>query len=31
MDAYSRYNQVRIHPMNEEKTMFMGDMLNYCF
>ena len=30
-DAYSGYNQVRMHPKNEEKMAFMIDGPNYCY
>lgn len=31
MDAFSRYNQIRMHPMDEEKTSFMAETTNYCY
>ena len=31
MDAYSGYNQIRMHPEDEEKTSFMTDKANYCY
>lgn len=31
MDAYSGYNQVRIHPPDEEKTAFVTDSTVYCY
>jgi len=31
MDAYSGYNQIRMHSENEEKTSFMGRLANYCY
>jgi len=31
MDAYSRYNQIGMHPEDEEKTTFMGEAATYCY
>ena len=31
MDAYSGYNQIPMHPCNEEKTTFITPMMNYCY
>lgn len=31
MDAYSGYNQIRLHPMDEDKTAFMTEGANYCY
>jgi len=31
MDAYSGYNQIRMHLEDEEKTAFMTDKANYCY
>jgi len=31
MDAYSGYNQIRMHPEDEDKTAFMGVKHNYCY
>jgi len=31
MDAYSGYNQIRMHPEDEEKTAFMTDRANHCY
>ncbi|GAU47368.1 hypothetical protein TSUD_403710 [Trifolium subterraneum] len=31
MDAYSGYNQIRMHPEDEEKTAFMTDRANFCY
>ena len=31
MDAYSGYNQIWIHPEDEEKTTLMTDGLSYCY
>jgi len=31
MDAFSGYNQIRMHPLDEEKTKFMPDTTNYCY
>ena len=30
VDAYSGYNQIRIHPNDEEKTSFITDQGTYC-
>ena len=31
MDAYSGYNQIRMYPLDEEKTTFMTNQANYCY
>ena len=31
MDAYSGYNQIRMHPSDEDKTAFMGIKVNFCY
>jgi hypothetical protein len=31
MDAYSGYNQIRMHPADEDKTAFMTGKDNYCY
>ena len=31
MDAYSRYNQNRIHPNDEEKMTFITKNANFCY
>ncbi|XP_072056381.1 uncharacterized protein [Arachis hypogaea] len=31
MDAYSGYNQILMHPGDEEKTVFVTDQGNYCY
>ena len=31
MDAYSRYNQIHMHPGDEEKTSFIIDQGTYCY
>ena len=31
MDAYSGYNQIRMHLEDEEKIAFMGGLTNYCY
>ena len=31
MDAYSKYNQISMHPLNEEKIAFITPMANYCY
>nr|KYP42541.1 Retrovirus-related Pol polyprotein from transposon 297 family [Cajanus cajan] len=31
LDAYSGYNQIRMHPQDEEKTAFITDSANYCY
>ena len=31
MDAYSGYNQVRMHPLDEEKMAFIIENANYCY
>ena len=31
MDAYSGYNQISMHPLNEEKMAFITPMANYCY
>nr|KYP60941.1 Retrovirus-related Pol polyprotein from transposon 17.6 [Cajanus cajan] len=30
-DAYSGYNQIPMHPRDEEKTTFITDSANYCY
>ena len=30
-DAYSGYNQISIHPLNDEKTAFITKNVNYCY
>ena len=30
-DAYSRYNQIRMHPADEEKTSFITNQGTYCY
>lgn len=30
MDAYSGYNQIRMHAVDENKTAFCGENSNYC-
>jgi len=30
LDAYSRYNQIRMHAPNEEKTTFITEETNFC-
>ena len=31
LDAFSRYNQIRMHPRDECKTTFMTELSNYCY
>nr|KYP76663.1 Transposon Ty3-G Gag-Pol polyprotein [Cajanus cajan] len=31
MDAYSGYNQIRMHPTDEDKTAFIVDQANFCY
>jgi len=31
LDAYSGYNQIHMHPEDEDKTAFMGEAANYCY
>ena len=31
MDACSGYNQILMHPFDEEKTVFITPMANYCY
>lgn len=31
LDAYSGYNQIAMHPADEDKTTFMGEASNYCY
>nr|KYP73952.1 Transposon Ty3-I Gag-Pol polyprotein [Cajanus cajan] len=31
LDAYSGYNQIQMHPQDEEKTAFITDSANYCY
>ena len=31
MDAYLGYNQILVHPLDEEKTAFITPMANYCY
>jgi len=31
MDAFSGYNQIKMHPMDEEKTAFMTERSCYCY
>nr|KYP76142.1 Transposon Ty3-I Gag-Pol polyprotein [Cajanus cajan] len=31
LDAYSGYNQIRMHPRDEEKTTFVTESANYCY
>ena len=31
MDAYSGYNQIRMHPIDQEKTAFITDRGLYCY
>nr|KYP58838.1 Transposon Ty3-G Gag-Pol polyprotein [Cajanus cajan] len=31
LDAYSGYNQIRMHPQDEVKTTFITESTNYCY
>ena len=31
MHAYSRYNHIKMHSMDEEKTTFIIESVNYCY
>jgi len=31
LDAFSRYNQIKMHPMDEEKIVFMMERSCYCY
>jgi len=31
MDAYSRYNQIKMHPTDEDKTAFTTGRKIYCY
>jgi len=31
LDAFSGYNQIRMHPSDESKTTFMIEAANYCY
>ena len=31
LDAFSGYNQIKMHPMDEEKTVFMTERSCYCY
>ena len=31
MDAYSGYNQIKMHPTNEDKTAFNTGRVIYCY
>jgi len=31
LDAFSGYNQIKMHPMDEEKTAFMTGRSCYCY
>nr|KYP67144.1 Transposon Ty3-I Gag-Pol polyprotein [Cajanus cajan] len=31
LDAYSGYNQIRMHPSDEEKTTFITENANFCY
>ncbi|XP_020206975.1 uncharacterized protein LOC109792009 [Cajanus cajan] len=31
MDSYSGYNQIRMHPADEDKTAFIADQANFCY
>ena len=31
LDAYSRYNQIRMHTSDEEKTTFITEDANFCY
>lgn len=30
LDAYSGYNQIKMHASNEEKTTFINEDVNFC-
>lgn len=30
-NAFSGYNQIRMHPSDEDKTTFMAETTNYCY
>ena len=31
LDAFSGYNQIRMHPKDKTKTTFMAEFANYCY
>nr|KYP71441.1 Transposon Ty3-I Gag-Pol polyprotein [Cajanus cajan] len=31
LDAYSGYNQIKMHPTDEEKTVFITKNANFCY
>nr|KYP41901.1 Transposon Ty3-I Gag-Pol polyprotein [Cajanus cajan] len=31
LDAYSSYNQIKMHPADEEKTAFITESANFCY
>ena len=31
LDAYFEYNQIRTHPLDEEKTTFINEDANFCY
>nr|KYP47305.1 Transposon Ty3-I Gag-Pol polyprotein [Cajanus cajan] len=31
MDAYSGYNQIRMHPTDKDKTALIADQANFCY
>jgi len=31
MERFSGYNQIRMQPRDEEKTVFMAEVANYCY
>jgi len=31
LDAFSGYNQIKMHPRDESKTVFMTETCNYCY
>nr|KYP57407.1 Transposon Ty3-I Gag-Pol polyprotein [Cajanus cajan] len=31
LDAYSSYNQIKMHPANEEKMAFITESANFCY
>jgi len=31
LDAYSGYNQIKMHSLDEDKTTFIGETSNYCY